>query len=183
MIVLLAPVSLLSVSAEDEPVYTTLRNIDLGTFNEYRYRLTEQFFLLREWFTINNALDVDVILRIAALADEWYKYLPDNLVNKNYLSALRTDLQKWAKYPGNETAYAEILSGLADYIEKVEVQSITWTIQWTPSSGNAPLITTLRANVQDPTGTKVLDGNYTWWVDVAWEKVKILSISRCYFIS
>jgi hypothetical protein len=46
--VLLAPLSLVHVSAEEEPVYTTLRNIDLGTFNEFRYRLTEQFFILRE---------------------------------------------------------------------------------------------------------------------------------------
>lgn len=167
---LITPISAFSAVSDDEPVYTTLRSIDLGTFNEYRYRLTEQFFILREWFTIDNSLDVDTILRIAALADEGYKYLPDNLVNKNYLSALKTDLQKGAKYPGNETAYAEILGWLADYIEKVEIDSISGSIEGSPISGNAPLVTTLRAKVQDPTGTKVLNGNYTWWIDVAGEK-------------
>lgn len=170
IVMLLTPVSIFTTHAEDDPVYTTLRSIDLWTFNEYRYRLTEQFFILREWFTINNVLDVDTILRIAALADEGYKYLPDNLVNKNYLSALKTDLQKWAKFPANETAYAEILGWLADYIEKVEIESITWVIEGTPLSGNAPLVTTLRARVQDPTGTNILDGNYTWWIDVWGER-------------
>jgi len=48
VVMLITPVSILTVSAQEEPVYTTLRNIDLGTFNEYRYRLTEQFFILRE---------------------------------------------------------------------------------------------------------------------------------------
>lgn len=170
IVMVFSPLYVLRVDANTAPVYTTLRSIDLGTFNEYRYRLTEQFFALREWYEINNSLDTNIILAIAVLADEGYKYLPDNLVNKNYLSALKTDLQKWAKYPGNETAYAEILQWIADYIEKVEVQSITGTIEASPLSGNAPLTSTLRARVQDPTGTKVLSGNYTWWIDVSGER-------------
>jgi hypothetical protein len=35
-------------ASDDEPIYTTLRTIDLGTFNEYRYKITEKFFSLRE---------------------------------------------------------------------------------------------------------------------------------------
>ena len=48
-------------SAAEDPVYTTLRSIDLGTFNEYRYRITEQFFALREKYQIDQTLDKDII--------------------------------------------------------------------------------------------------------------------------
>ncbi len=162
-----------AASSKDEPIYTTLRSIDLGTFNEFRYRITEQFFILRENYQVNNALDVDVIRKIAVLADEWYKYLPDNLVNKNYLAELNIDLKKGAKYPGNESAYTEIIQWVADYIEKVEISSVSGSVEASPISGNAPLVTTLRAKVQDPTGSKILDGNYTWWIDNAGQKVVI----------
>jgi hypothetical protein len=40
-------------------------------------------------------------------------------------------------------------------------------------SGNAPLSTTLRAGVQDPSGTQIQAANYTWWVDLSGQKVVI----------
>lgn len=160
-------------SAQDDPVYTTLRSIDLWTFNEYRYRITEQFFALRENQQIDGTLNTDIIRDIAVLADEGYKYLPDNLVNKNYLSELMIDLQRGIKYPNNESAYIEIVKGIADYLENVEITSITGEVEATPISGNAPLTSTLRAKVQDPSGTQIKNSNYTWWVDNAGDKVVI----------
>lgn len=81
-------------SSSEDPVYTTLRTIDLGTFNEYRYKITEQFFVLREYFEVNDELDVKTLQNIAKLADTAYKYLPDNLKNQNYLRELLIDIQK-----------------------------------------------------------------------------------------
>jgi PKD repeat protein len=160
-------------SAEDSPVYTTLRSIDLWTFNEYRYRITEQFFALRESHQIDGILSIDIIENIAVLANTGYKYLPDNLVNKNYLSELMIDLQRGAKYPNNESAYTEIVKGIAGYLENVEITSISGDVEASPSSGNAPLTSTLRARVQDPSGTQIKTGNYTWWVDNAGDKIII----------
>jgi PKD repeat protein len=160
-------------SAEEDPVYTTLRSIDLWTFNEYRYRITEQFFALRENQQIEGLLDKNIIQNIAVLANDGYKYLPDNLVNKNYLSELMIDLQRGVKYPSNESAYTEIVKGIAEYLENVEISSISGDVEASPVSGNAPLTSTLRAKVQDPSGTQIKTGNYTWWVDNAGDKVVI----------
>ena len=134
-------------SAEEDPVYTTLRSIDLWTFNEYRYRITEQFFRLRENQQIDGLLDKNIIQDIAVLANDGYKYLPDNLVNKNYLSELLIDLQRGVKYPNNESAYTEIVKGIAEYLENVEITSISGDVEASPVSGNAPLTSTLRAKV------------------------------------
>lgn len=160
-------------SASEDPVYTTLRSIDLWTFNEYRYRITEQFFLLRESYQIDGTLNKGIIQEIAVLADTGYKYLPDNLVNKNYLSELMIDLQRWVKYPNNESAYTEIVKGIAEYLENVEISSIYGSVEASPISGNAPLTSTLRAKVQDPSGTQINTWNYTWWIDNAGETIVI----------
>lgn len=88
------PLSQLFAANETEPDYTVLRSIDVGTFNEYRYKITEKFFLLRDRFQLNNSLEKKTLEEIGVLADTGYKYLPDNLKNKNYLRQLLTDLQK-----------------------------------------------------------------------------------------
>lgn len=154
-------------------MYTTLRSIDLGTFNEYRYKITEQFFALREYYEINEELNIKTLQNIAVLADTGYRYLPDNLKNKNYLKELLIEIQKGIKSPTNEIVYNEIVKALAAYLENVEIQSINGTIEATPLSGNAPITTTFRAKVQDPSGTQILSGNYTWWIDREGTKVII----------
>jgi len=89
----MSPIGHLQSYAE-EPVYTTLRSIDLGTYNEYRYRMTEQFFNLKEYYEINRSMSVPILQRIAQFADEGYNYLPDNLKNKNYYRNLLTNIKK-----------------------------------------------------------------------------------------
>jgi hypothetical protein len=83
------------------------------------------------------------------------------------------DLQRGIKYPNNESAYTEIIKGISDYLENVEISSISGMVEATPLSGNAPLTSTLRAKVQDPSGTQIQSGNYTWWIDYAGEKIVI----------
>jgi len=110
---------------------------------------------------------------IAKLADTAYKYLPDNLQNQNYKRELLIDIQKGIKAPNNEIIYNEIIASLADYLEKVEINAINGTIDVSPKSGNAPLSTTLRAKVEDPSGTQISNWNYTWFIDNAGEKIVI----------
>lgn len=162
-----------ATSQGDAPEYTTLRSIDVGTFNEYRYKLTEQFFKLREYFEVYDQLNVGTLQNMAVLADTGYKYLPDNLKNKNYLQEFLLDVKKGVNAPTNDTYYSEIVRSLADYLEKVDITSITWSIEANPSSGNAPLTTTFRASVEDPTGTLILSGNYTWWRDEGGRRIII----------
>ncbi len=128
---------------------------------------------MREYFEVNRKLEPWTLQNIALLANTGYKYLPDNLQNQNRLRELLIDIQKGVKTPENEILYSEIVKSLADYLENVEIQEITGTISANPNSGNAPLTVTFRAGVQDPSGTQILPGNYTWWVDSAGKKVVI----------
>jgi len=104
--------------------YTTPRTIDTGTFNEYRYKITEQFFTLRSKWEVDGELHKKTLESIGSLAANGYKYLPDNLKNKNYLRKLLTDLQKGTKQPNNDANYTQIIKSISDFIDKVDIQAI-----------------------------------------------------------
>jgi len=40
-------------AVDNEPVYTQLRVVDAGTFNEYRYKITDEFFNLRNKYELD----------------------------------------------------------------------------------------------------------------------------------
>lgn len=81
-------------TSSSAPIYTTLRSIDLRTYNEYRYKMTEQFFHLKKYFEVEQEMSVDILRKIAVLSVKGYKYLPDNLGNKNILNDLLIDIEK-----------------------------------------------------------------------------------------
>lgn len=68
--------------------YTTLWTVDIWTFNEYKYKITEQYIDLRNKFEVTWRIDSTISARILNLAENAYKYLPDDLINKNYFNYL-----------------------------------------------------------------------------------------------
>ncbi len=155
---------------DDVSSYTTLTRVDLWTYNEYRYRLTEQFFNLREIFNVQWILDKDTLERLRDIAEEWYNYLPDNLQNKNYLNKLDEEIKKWINSPWNDSYYISIVKALQNYIENVQIEKIKGKIEAFPKEWNAPMTVTLRWRVTDPTWTKIPESNYTWWINVGWKR-------------
>ncbi len=151
--------------------YTVLTPSDINTFNEYRYRITDQFIELKNYFDVNWSLDPVISARIVELAKNWLNYLPDNLINKNYFTSLESSIKRGIKYPENSSQFQNITKAIQSYINDVNIQQIKWSIEAFPSSWNAPLTTTLRWNVKDPTWTNLEDYNYTWWINNWWERV------------
>lgn len=176
MSVTLILLSFFSLSASTNAVsnvwleYIEFRDIDRGTYNEYRYKMTEKYFELRQIFEVEKNIDKALLLELSNLASTWYDYLPDNLANKNLYTLLDTNIKRSLNNEKSESTFNKLVASLQNYIEDVEIPRMTWAIEATPSEGNAPLTTTLRANVVDPTGTKNSDFNYVWWVDRGWEK-------------
>lgn len=162
-----------TATVNDEPSYTKLRQIDIGTFNEYRYRLTEQYFALRSKYNIDGEIDTDIATTMAELATKWYNYLPNNLNNKNRYNDLITEIQKGIKYPNSDANYNSLVKALQNYLESVDIKSVTGTVEATPKEGNAPLTVTLRAKVTDPTGTQIPNYNYIWRIDEGGKRVII----------
>lgn len=168
-------------SAQSSP-YTDLREVDLWTFNEYKYRLTEQFFILRNDFEVFWAVQESTIIEIYRIAKDSYNYLPDNLVNKNLYAKLEIALARIATYRANESIYLELIEALDNYLDDVSILSIKWSVEATPDIGNAPLSTTLRGNVRDESGTQIPAYNYIWWVDEGWQRKVIWNKPSIHYV-
>ena len=153
--------------------YSVLRDIDKGTFNEYRYYMINEYFKLKEKFELQWSVDKAIALNIMKYANTGQKYLPDNLMSQNYYNNLKIAIQKWLGTPNSEVYYGAIVTTLNDYLEKVSIKKIRWSIDVSPLSWNAPLTATFRGKVTDPTWTIIPPNNYVWWVDIAGVK-KIL---------
>ena len=171
-------------AANEEPVYTQLRQVDKGTFNEFRYKMTDSFFIFRNKYELDGKIDVNSAKQILTYAKQGYNYLPDTLSNKNYYNYLKTAIDRGILYPNNTSNYWAIEVAIENFLDKTSIQSIKWKVESFPSTGNAPLTVTLRwSNIVDPTGTKIPTYNYTWWMYENGRKVVLgnwLSISHVF---
>lgn len=172
---ILSLITLLNISlvqgATSSTTYTTLWVVDIWTFNEYKYRMTEQYLELRSTFEVSWKINRNISARILNYAEQWYNYLPDDLINRNYLNSLKSAIERWLQYPENSSYFQSIASALEDYMTKVSITSVRWSVEAFPSSWNAPLTASLRWNVVDPSWTKLENYNYTWWMNVAGKRV------------
>lgn len=159
--------------ADEVPDYTSYRTVDLWTFNEYRYKLTKEFFELRNQFELNWQMGSTTLTRIESIAKEGFNYLPDELINENLLSKLLTSISQAKKSRSSEAYYADLVEKLRAYVEDVRISSLKWNLDAIPDNWNAPLNVTFRANVSDPEWTTIPKYNYVWWMDI-WGSRKIL---------
>ncbi len=153
--------------------YTVLRDIDKGTYNEYRHYMVREYLKLKGHYELNYTIDATIANNLLRYARTGYNYLPDSLINQGFLNDLSTAVQRWISNPSSEVNYNEIVKKLEQYVERVNIQNITWSIEATPTTWNAPLTTTLRARVSDPTGTTIPSSNYIWWMSEWGRKVII----------
>lgn len=157
-------------TAYTDDQYTVLRSVDVNTFNEYRYRITEQYIELRNKFEVNWVIDSVISNRILNLAKEWLNFLPDNLINTNYYNTLKTSVERGILFPENSSNFQNISTSIENYITKVNIQKVNGSVDAFPSSWNAPLTVSLRWNVTDPSWTKLENYNYTWWINDWWKR-------------
>jgi hypothetical protein len=58
----------LQLNAADEsndiPDYTSLRDVDKSTFNEYRYYMVREYFKLKEGYDLNGVINKDIAASI-----------------------------------------------------------------------------------------------------------------------
>jgi hypothetical protein len=81
-------------AADNEPSYTKIKLVDLDTFDEYRYKITEEFFNLRNKYELENKINIASANKILDIAEEGYDYLPMSLINKNYYNHLKTAVER-----------------------------------------------------------------------------------------
>ena len=157
----------------DFPQYTTLREVDKWTFNEYRYYMVREYFKLKEYFDLKWTIDKTIAASLFSYAKTWYNYLPDSLINQRYLNDLSISVQKWIQTPNSEINYIDIVEKLKAYLESANIQSLRWDIETIPKTWNAPLTVTFRWRLTDPTWTVIPNNNYVWWIDKWWQAILI----------
>lgn len=163
-----------SSAAWDSNSYTTFRNVDKNSFNEYRYLITKEFLWVKSSWDVDWVLDKGYLLRIKDLALRGYNYLPDNnLENENALNNLNIAIERWLKYEWSEAAYIGLIKSISVYLDETSIESITWEVKALPESWNAPFNVTMRTDIIDPTWTNIPKYNYTWWMNVGSRKVNI----------
>lgn len=150
--------------------YTTLRDIDKGTFNEYRYYMIKSYFSLKENFELRGTISKTAAESLLSNAKIGQNYLPDSLMNSNYFNDLKIAIQRGIESPNSEVYYEDIVQKLDTYIQWVNIQSLKGNIEASPQSGNAPLTVTFRGKVTDPSGTVIPSSSYIWWFDNGWIK-------------
>ncbi|MDP2395700.1 MAG: hypothetical protein Q8M44_02095, partial [bacterium] len=89
------------IAADSEPIYTQFRQVDKGTFNEFRYKITDSFFNFRNKYELDGKIDVQSAKLILDYARQGYNYLPDSLSNKNYYNYLKTAVERGILFPNN----------------------------------------------------------------------------------
>ena len=162
--------SFYSVSAQEWCL--ELRDIDKWTFNEYCYKITQKIFQLQNYAEINGELSSKVLSDLKNLVNISYEYTPsDNLIYEKTKRDLITSLSKWTRL---DPYLEEIIERTWKYLDTMMSKKIKWTIKASPSSGKAPLTVSLRAsNIYDPSGSRIPQVNYKWWIDNGWKKVII----------
>jgi len=160
------PLNISVVNAENTLSFTKLREVDKWSFNEYWYKITKAYTELDEAFQVDYVLDSTVLNKLLTLTEEARKFLPDDLNNESKYNKAKIALKKWLKYPNNDTYFENIRKSLENFIEKAKIDSLKGSIIATPKEWNAPLNTTLRAEIEDPSGTQISRNAYIWWMNV-----------------
>lgn len=154
--------------ADDD--FTVFRDIDRQTFNEYRYLMVQEIMALRQYFELNWEISQTNAQSLIRYAETGYNYLKDDLVNKWYFNELDTALKRWIQDPDSRANYNDIIETLDNYIFDVKIEQLVWSIRANPQAWNAPLITTFRSDIKDPSGTTIPNWNYSWWIDEGWTR-------------
>ncbi len=153
--------------------YTRYRDVDISTFKEFGFKMTKEFFNLKNYYEVNWNLNINYLNNLENLARKSINYLPDDIKNESYYNELITSIQRWKKSPDSEAVFVDITKKLSNYLTKVKIWQITWKVTAIPSEWNAPLVVTLKADVIDPEWTLIPENNYVWWIDLGGKK-KIL---------
>lgn len=179
LIILLSVFSLLfaaspaAYSDQADIDYLELRSIDAGTFNTYRYLIGQKYLELNKGFQVDGTMEREVLIDIAKLAKTGKNYLPNNLTNDNLFNNLVISLEKWSKQASNSNNFKALSDAIQAYLENADIGAISGEIVVTPNEGPAPHNTSLRAQVVDPSGSRLENYNYTWWIDASGQKTII----------
>ena len=90
--------------------FSTLTDVNKWTFNEYRYRIINEYFSLKSSYESSGIMNKQNLENMSKFAKTWYNYLPDSLINKNLLNDLLTSLKKAYTENNSEVNYEDVVN-------------------------------------------------------------------------
>lgn len=142
-------------------------DVTLGTFGEYRIRLSRVLNRIYEEQNANSGVSSATISELRSIMSESIKTLPDAQTTANgvQVTKLNVAISNMQANPNSRDAAKELEALLRSYRDGARIDTITGDIGASPQSGNAPLTVTLRAeNVRDPSGKTIPNANYIWYL-------------------
>jgi PKD repeat protein len=138
------------------------------TFLFYKQKLEWSIQDLEREFRVNGSVGAGTISTIRNLVNEAYIRLPDNGENANKNSSAKKSVDLYldlaAKNNSSQTHVSNAAAQASRFLSQAKIEQISGSITATPSSGNAPLISSFLASAKDPSWVTLPDANYIWWV-------------------
>lgn len=140
---------------------------DSRGFDYYRTKIESATQAISRDYEVEGKIKAANLQVLQTAVTESMDSFPDAVkdFNINLANNVLNQIALIRKYPDSEVYVERMAESLNTYLTKVKVGTITAKINATPSTGNAPLTTTLRAvEAVDPSGVTIPDANYIWWI-------------------
>jgi PKD repeat protein len=138
-----------------------------GTFLEYKRSVDEIAIDLDRQYKVDGKIEDATLLRLKALVVGTMDTFSDKYASTNATMAqsVVTSIEVVRRDSGSDSKIGDLATTLANYFKNAKVDKISGKASATPSSGNAPLTVSLRADdVRDPSGVVIPSRNYVWWI-------------------
>ncbi len=115
-----------------------------------------------------SGISRETLAKLRSLVEKSALTLPDtgvNLANNALVTDALAKVDQLLKSPGFESLESQLFKSLEAYLLGAKTYQVSATVDATPNSGNAPLVSTLSVrNISDPSGTPVRNENIIWAV-------------------
>lgn len=147
--------------------YTESQN---NTFAEYKNKIIVAAEEMEAELKVQKKVSTSTISNMKSLISQAFDRLPDKnpeaaRQNESNKRLVEMYLDLAAKEPDSQQAVGTAISQAVAFAQNAKIETIQGSISATPTSGNAPLVTSFSAqNVIDPSGAIPPSSNYIWWI-------------------
>jgi hypothetical protein len=115
----------LTAFAVNEDEFTRYRSVDIATFKEYGFKMTKEFFILKNSHEVDDTLNISSLSRLDSLVRKSINYLPDDIQNEAYYNDLLSSIARAKKNPDSDAVFVDVTKKLSTYLTKINLSSIT----------------------------------------------------------
>jgi hypothetical protein len=123
----------LTAFALDENDFTRYRSVDISTFKEYGFKMTKEFFILKNSHEVDGTLNKSSLSRLEILTRKSVNYLPDDIQNEAFYNNLLSAIAKAKKNLDSDAAFADLINKLSTYLTESKISSIKGKVSAIPS--------------------------------------------------